>query len=153
MQEIWDQIMPLKLLALDDEDLTVISAHMQDAVFRVADIDYQARTGHFSLVANRFDWEAADRSAKGFERSRSALCFKQVKAVRSIGFDRNAKDKVLSLLAVLFEKDGEGPDGSVELVLAGGGSILLDVDCIEVQLADTGGTWETTLKPRHPGAA
>jgi hypothetical protein len=145
--------MPLKLLALDDEDLTVISAHMQDAVFRVADVDYEPKQKCFTIAANRFAWEAAERDAKGFERSRAAVCFKQVKSVRSIGVDRNAREKVLSLLAVLFEKEGEGPDGHIELVLAGGGSILLDVDCIEVQLADTGGTWETTLKPRHPGAA
>lgn len=145
--------MTLKLLALDDEDLTVISAHMQDAVFRVADVDYTPRDKHFTIAANRFAWEEAQRNAKGFERSRAALCFKQVKSVRSIGVDRTAKDKVLSLLAVMFEKEGEGPDGHIELVLAGGGSILLDVDCIEVQLADTGGTWETTMKPRHPGTA
>ena len=145
--------MTLKLLALDDEDLTVISAHMQDAVFRVADVEYMPKHKHLTIAANRFDWEEADRKAKGFERSRAALCFKQVKGVRSIGVDRAAKDKVLNLLAVLFEKQGEGPDGHIELVLAGGGSILLDVDCIEVQLADTGGTWETTVKPRHPGAA
>jgi|EndMetStandDraft_4_1072995.scaffolds.fasta_scaffold529808_1 hypothetical protein len=145
--------MTLKLLALDDDDLTVISAHMQDAVFRVGDVEYLPRNKCFSLAANRFAWEASDREAKGFERNRSALCFKQVKAVRSIGVDRKAPDKVLSLLAMLYEKEGDGPEGSIELVLAGGGSILLDVDCIEVQLADTGGTWETTLRPRHPGAA
>lgn len=145
--------MSLKLLALDDEDLTVISAHMQDAVFRIADVEYLPHRKCLTLAANRFDWEAAERESKGFERSRTALCFKQVKAVRSIGVDRKAKEKVLALLAVMFEKDGDGPEGSIELVLAGGGSILLDVDCIEVQLADTGGTWETTLKPRHPGAA
>ena len=145
--------MSLKLLALDDEDLTVVSAHMQDAVFRVGDVEYYPKNGNFALSANRFAWEAADRAAKGFERCRAMLCFKQVKAVRSIGFDRGKADTVLSLLAVMFEKDGEGPEGSIELVLAGGGSIVLDVDCIEVQLADTGGTWETTLKPRHPGAA
>jgi hypothetical protein len=145
--------MPLKLLALDDEDLTVISAHMQDAVLRVGDLEFTPRNKSFTLVANRFDWDVAERETKGFERSRTAVCFKQVKSVRSIGFDRQAKDKVLSLLAVLFEQEGEGPDGAIELVLSGGGAILLDVDCIEVQLADTGGTWETTLKPRHPGAA
>jgi hypothetical protein len=145
--------MPLKLLALDDEDLTVISAHMQDAVFRVADVEYEPKQKRLTIAANRFDWEVADREAKGFERSRAALCFKQVTSVRSIGVDRKAREKVLSLLAVLFEKEGEGPDGSIELVLAGGGSILLSVDCVEVQLADTGGTWETTMKPRHPGAA
>jgi hypothetical protein len=145
--------MPLKLLALDDEDLTVISAHLQDAVFRVADVEFEPRQKCLTIAANRFDWEAAERDAKGFERSRAAVSFKQVKGVRSIGVDRKAREKVLSLLAILYEKEGEGPDGHIELVLAGGGSILLDVDCIEVQLADTGGTWETTLKPRHPGAA
>jgi hypothetical protein len=145
--------MTLKLLALDDEDLTVISAHMQDAVFRIADVEFRPRQKHLTIAANRFAWEASERAAKGFERNRAALSFKQVNTVRSIGVDRSAPDKVLSLLAVLYEKDGDGPEGSIELVLAGGGSILLGVDCIEVQLADTGGTWETTLKPRHPGAA
>jgi hypothetical protein len=145
--------MTLKLLALDEEDLTVISAQMQDAVFKVGDIDYTPRAGHFMLSANRFAWEAGDRGEKSFERRRAALCFKQVKSVRSIGFDRKASDTVLSLLAILFDKDGDGPDGSVELVLSGGGSILLHVDCIEAQLADTGGAWETAMKPRHPGAA
>ncbi|WP_280778421.1 DUF2948 family protein [Rhizobium sp. SG_E_25_P2] len=146
-------MMTLKLLALDEEDLTVISAQMQDAVFKVGDIDFKPRAGHFMLAANRFAWEASDRNEKGFERRRAALCFKQVKSVRSIGFDRKASDAVLSLLAILFDKEGEGPDGSVELVLSGGGSILLHVDCIEAQLADTGGAWETAMKPRHPGAA
>ena len=59
-------------------------------------------------------------------------------------------DQVLDLLALTFEADGDGPDGHVELVLAGGAAIMLDVDCIEVQLADTGGAWETTVKPQHP---
>jgi hypothetical protein len=76
-----------------------------------------------------------------------------VKGVKSIGFDHKKGDLVQSLLAVTYEKDGDGPEGSIELVLAGGGSVLLNVDCIEVQLADTGGAWETKLKPRHPGAA
>lgn len=144
--------MTLKLLALDEEDLTVISAHLQDAVFQTGDVDYRPRSQQFTLEANRFTWEESERKSHGFGRCRSALCFKQVKSVRSCGFDRNDKGKVQSLLAVLFEKNGDGPDGHIELVLSGGGSILLNVDCIEVQLADTGGAWETTLKPRHLGA-
>jgi hypothetical protein len=145
--------MTLKLLALDDEDLAVVSAHMQDSVFKCEDLQYWPTRKQFAIAANRFAWEAADRAAQPLERHRAALVFKQVKGVRSIGFDRKDGDQVLSLLAVTYEKNGDGPDGAVELVLAGGGSILLDVDCIEVQLADTGGAWETKLKPRHPGAA
>lgn len=144
--------MTLKLLALDDADLAVVSAHMQDAVFKVGDLQYWPSHKQFAISANRFVWENVVAGGKPLERRRSALVFKQVKSVRSTGFDRKADDSVLSLLAVTFDKDGEGPDGDIELVLAGGGSILLDVDCIEVQLADTGGAWETKLKPRHPGA-
>ena len=145
--------MTLKLMALDDADLEVVSAHMQDAVFKVGDLQYLPSHKQFALAANRFVWENTASGDRPLERRRSALVFKQVKSVRSIGFDRHADDSVLSLLAVTFEKDGEGPDGDIELVLSGGGSILLDVDCIEVQLADTGAAWETKLKPRHPGAA
>lgn len=145
--------MALKLLALDDEDLRVVSAHMQDAVFKCDDLKYWPSRKQFALAANRFAWEETDKNARPFERHRAALVFKQVRSVRSIGFDRQNGESVLSLLAMTFEKDGDGPEGAIELVLAGGGSILLDVDCIEVQLADTGGAWETKLRPRHPGAA
>jgi hypothetical protein len=75
-----------------------------------------------------------------------------VLAVRSSGIDRKNRDDVLSLLAVSFEPKGEGPEGTVELALAGAATIVLDVECIEVQLADIGGAWETASKPRHPGA-
>lgn len=145
--------MSLKLLALDEEDLNVVSAHMQDAVLHVGDIEYLPKSKQVVIAANRFAWETAAGGGRSFERRRAALCFKQVTSVRSVGFRREDRDKVLSLLAVTFERDGDGPEGSIELVLAGGASILLGVDCIEVQLADTGGAWETTLKPRHPGAA
>ncbi len=139
----------LKLLALDEEDLKVISAHMQDAVFRVEDVEYSPKSGQLAIVSNRFVWENAVEGGKSFERRRSLLVFKQVKSVRSVGFDRKAAGKVLDLLALSFEVEGEGPEGAIELVLAGGAAILLNVDCIEVQLADTGGAWETTMKPRH----
>jgi len=140
----------LKLVALDDEDLAVISAHMQDSVFKVGDIDWSPRDAQFALAVNRFAWEGAERKRRGFERRRAALVFKRVLAVRSLGIDRGKRDEVLSLLALRFEKKGEGPDGTIELSLSGTASIALDVECIEVQLADIGGAWEAASKPRHP---
>ncbi|ARM86961.1 hypothetical protein RHEC894_CH00617 [Rhizobium sp. CIAT894] len=139
----------LKLVALDDEDLAVISAHMQDSVFKVGDIDWSPRDAQFALAVNRFVWEGAERKRKGFERRRAALVFKRVLAVRSLGIDRGKRDEVLSLLALRFERKGEGPDGTIELSLSGTASIALDVECIEVQLADIGGAWEASSKPRH----
>ncbi|WP_275788609.1 DUF2948 family protein [Pararhizobium gei] len=140
----------LKLMGLDAEDLDIVSAHVQDAVCKVSGLSYVPRLRQLSLVINRFVWETAESRGNAFERRRSVLLFKRVNAVRSTGFNRQDGEQVLSLLAIQFEQNGEGPDGTVELVLAGGGSILLDVECIEVQLADTGGAWETGLKPRHP---
>ncbi|ANM09055.1 MULTISPECIES: DUF2948 family protein [Rhizobium] len=139
----------LKLVALDDEDLAVISAHMQDSVFKVGDIDWSPRDAQFALAVNRFVWEGAERKRRGFERRRAALVFKRVLAVRSLGIDRGKRDEVLSLLALRFERKGEGPEGTIELSLSGTASIALDVECIEVQLADIGGAWEASSKPRH----
>lgn len=140
----------LKLLALDKDDLGVVSAHMQDAVFKLGDVRWSAAEKTFSLAANRFDWAAAEGKRKGFERHRAALVLKRVEAVRSNGIDRDRKDDVLSLLAVRFIPRDEGPDGTVELVLSGNAAIELDVECIEVALADIGGAWETPSRPRHP---
>ncbi len=140
----------LKLLALDNEDLSIVSAHLQDAVFKVDGLSYDARHHVFSVVVNRFVWENAGGRGKAFERRRAVVAFKRVNAVRSLGIDRKDTNSVFSLLAVNFTPEGEGPDGTLELVLSGNASIELDVECVEVQLADTGGAWETSLKPRHP---
>ncbi|MFB2562947.1 MULTISPECIES: DUF2948 family protein [unclassified Rhizobium] len=142
----------LKLMALDTEDLDVISAYMQDSVFKVGDMSFAPKQEQFSLAANRFVWEQSDQRSKPYERHRSALVFKRVQAVRSSGFDRRNRDEVLSLLAIRFEQKGEGPDGTIELALAANATIALDVECIEAQLADIGGAWETAHKPRHPDA-
>jgi len=139
----------LKLVALDDEDLAIISAHMQDSVFKVGDIDWSPRDAQFALAVNRFVWEGAERKRRGFERRRTALVFKRVLAVRSLGIDRGKRDEVLSLLALRFEQKGEGPEGTIELSLSGTASLALDVECIEVQMADIGGAWEASSKPRH----
>jgi hypothetical protein len=146
-----DSIMDsLKLLALDTEDLSIVSAHLQDAVFKTDGLSFDARHHIFSVVVNRFAWEAALGRGKAFERRRAIVAFKRVHAVRSLGIDRKDTNAVFSLLAVNFTQKDDGPEGTLELVLSGNASIALDVECVEVQLADTGGAWETSLKPRHP---
>ena len=64
----------LKLIALDKEDLSIVSAYMQDAVFKSGDLDYRAKEKRFLLVGNRFVWEDAQgRRKRSFERRRTAL--------------------------------------------------------------------------------
>lgn len=141
----------LKLVALDEDDLAVLSACLQDAVFKTADMAFLKAGRTFTLEANRFVWEdGADTGRKTWERRRAVLAAKRVNAVRSRGIDLAAGDAVHALLALRFKPAAEAPSGTLELVLAGGASVALDVECIEMQLQDTGGAWGTEFKPRHP---
>ncbi len=140
---------PLKLAAFDEEDLAVLSAHVQDAVLKVGDMVFLPQEGRFAIAMNRFIWEkAADGKRKAFERRRSALSFDRVRAVRSSRIDRDRPDAVVELLAVSFET-ADTPAGKVTLVFAGGGAVQLDVEVIEARLADLGAAWATSAKPEH----
>lgn len=147
---------PLKLVALDTEDLAVMSAHLQDAVLRVGDIAYMPARNRFAVMVNRFDWENAVEEGGGrrkkFLRRRSALRFDRVLATQAQGIKQGAKDAVLELLAVRFEQT-DGPEGYIILVFAGGGAIRLHVECIEAELRDMGPVWRTGRRPEHGEAA
>ena len=137
----------LKLMALDAEDLQVISSCCQDAVLKVGNLDYSPAKKQFSLSVNRFAWEQ-DEKSKTPERRQSVLHFAQVNHVRVSGIDRHDKEMVLSLLAVLFEA-GDEPGGDIELVFAGDGAIKLNVECIEAQLSDMPAAWQAKARPSH----
>jgi len=139
----------LKLAALDADDLTVISAHLQDAVMRVADMTFQKPQRRFAAVVNRFDWEAAGSAAqKSLSRRRAGLRFDRVISAQVSKIDLTSKDTVLSLLAVQFEMTDD-PAGDVTLHFSGGGAIRLHVECIEAELKDLGAAWATASKPVH----
>jgi hypothetical protein len=142
---------PLKLIALDEEDLAILSSHLQDAVVRVEDIAYLPGQKRFAAVLNRFDWErATEEAAKAYQRRRTALRFDRVLGAKLKNIKLTARDRILSLLAVSFEP-GETPSGKVTLFFSGDASILLEVECIEAELKDLGPVWRTRSKPQHPG--
>jgi Protein of unknown function (DUF2948) len=143
----------LKLIALDEDDLSVVSSLLQDAVLRVADMTYVPAQKRFAAVLNRFDWETAVKEGdndREFRRRRSALRFDRVFGAQLKNIKPRAGDRVLSLLAVRFEPD-EPPSGHVTLYFSGDASIQLQVECIEVELRDLGPEWRTRSKPMHPG--
>lgn len=143
---------PLRLIALDAEDLAILSAHVQDAVLKVGDIGWSPAEKRLVVAMNRFVWE--NRKAEGLfsraenQRRRAALHFDRVEAVRSTGIDREATETVLELLAVRFEPLAS-PSGEIVLDFAGGATIRLVVECLEAQLADLGPAWSTAHAPRH----
>ena len=141
----------VRLVALDTEDLAVLSAHVQDAVVRVGDIKWLPTDGHFVLAINRFAWEATSSGnwrRRDYQRRRSALHFARVEKVQSSGIDRGAKDKVLVLLAVRFEPKNS-PSGDIVLEFADNAAMRLAVEVLEVQLTDLGPAWSTPIAPRH----
>jgi hypothetical protein len=140
----------LRLIALDADDLAIISALVQDAVLKTGDMRWLPREKRFALAMNRFAWEAPRQPGRRREhqRRRSALHFDRVLGVRSIGIDRGAEDAVLELLAVRFD-ERLSPSGEVLLDFAGGATIGLLVECLEAQLADLGPAWSTPYTPRH----
>ncbi len=147
----------LKLIALDADDLAVISAHLQDAVLKVGDVAYLPRQRRFAAVGNRFDWADALKVGKArsqeYVRRQMALRFERVLDAKIQGIDLQKKGEVLSLLAISFEPGGtpEGPDGHVTLHFADGGAIRLTVECIEGELKDLGPVWRAKSMPQHPG--
>jgi hypothetical protein len=137
---------PLKLIALDEDDLAVISVHLQDAVLRRSDIAFLPREMRFAVALRRFDWEGATAGQK--RRRLSALHFERVTGVRSTKVGPKGGEGVLNLLAISFEP-GESPAGEVLLQFSDGAAIRLTVECIEAQMKDLGPIWEAVGTPDH----
>lgn len=145
----------LRLLAVDSDDLAILSAYCQDAVVVLQDCRYRAGEQQFVMEMNRFVWETAEgisrfrlfRKAE-YERRRAVLHFDRVRSVKRMNLDAADGDQVLVLLAIRFTPT-EAPSGIVELVFAGGSAIRLDVEVIEAQLADAGSAWSTWVRPEH----
>jgi hypothetical protein len=138
----------LKLRAEDADDLAVISACVQDALVSVTDLTYDRAGRRFTLVANRFRWEAKPEPADGalpFERTLCAVSFGEVERASYRGFRRRADDRILSLLAIRL---GSAP-GIVDLEFAGDAAIRLTVSAIRVHATDIGEPWPTAWQPDH----
>ncbi len=145
----------LKLFALDKDDIEVVSAHVQDALVKVADIFWQPREHRFVMALKRFDWMnavdvngARDVNAPGYRRCRTALRFERVNACKCRNLDQTNKNTMLNLLAVEFA-ERDSPSGIITLTFSGGGAIRLDVECLEAELADLGEVFAAGLCPDH----
>ncbi len=142
---------PLNLGAQSPEDLPVMSALAQDAVFPITEMRWLARERRFALLVNRFRWEDLGVSRHGPERVQSVLAVDNVLRVSSQGVDRTDHDTILSLLSMEFEPGDDGA-GAVILTLAGDGAIRLDVEALEIRLRDVTRPYGAPSRktPHHP---
>ena len=137
----------LKLTAEDEEDLAILSAHLQDAVTRVGDLAYLPKSRRFAAFVNRFCWEGCPDGATG-ERTRSGLHFNNVLSAKAVNVKQSDPDAIVQLLALRFEPTNDGA-GYIDVLLAGGGCIRLEVEAIEGALRDVSEHWPARARPAH----
>jgi hypothetical protein len=113
--------------------------------------DRKAR--RFALLLNRFRWEDAPNAKIGkrsVERVQTVLTIEDVMAVKSQGVQPGDADTIMSLLSVTFAASEDGM-GRVLLTLSGDGAIAVDVEALELMLADVTRPYIAPSKsvPRH----
>tara|TARA_B110000211_G_scaffold103372_1_gene120271 strand:+ start:1374 stop:1850 length:477 start_codon:yes stop_codon:yes gene_type:complete len=129
---------PLRLKALDSDDLAVMSSLTQDAVFPASEMRWDRKARRFALLLNRFRWEDAPNAKIGkrsVERVQAMLSIEDVMSVKSQGVQAGDADTIMSLLSVSFEPSTDGM-GRVLMILSGDGAIAIEVEALEIMLAD-----------------
>jgi hypothetical protein len=138
----------VKFVVFEEEDLEVVSTHLQDAVVKVADVHWRPAEKRLVVGLNRFDWERAQSERPEYRRRRAALRFERVQSCKCRSVNPAGKDAVLNLLAVEYSKT-QAPAGIITLIFSGGGVLRLEVECLEAELADLGPVWTAAACPRH----
>ena len=139
----------LKLIARTDNDLRVISAHLQDSIASIENIANLKKNNIFLMQLNRFMWEDVEKGVfRKNKRIRTILKFENVIAVRSKNIAQKKKSKFLDFLAI---ESHQTPDKNFEmkLIFSGDSIIRIVSEVIEVTLDDQGEPWDTKNKPKH----
>ena len=143
------QVKNLKLIARTEEDLKVVSAHLQDAISNVSDIANLKKNRIFIMQLNRFMWEDVEKGVfRKNKRIRTILKFDNVMKVYSKKIDLIKKDKFLDFLTI---ETNQMPDKNYEMkiVFAGDSVIKVISEVIDVTLDDQGEAWDTKNMPKH----
>jgi hypothetical protein len=145
----------LKLIALDADDLAVISAHVQDARVQACDIIWRQHEKRLVIGMSRLDWEQALAGEVSPRRLIAALRFDRVLACKSRNINLQAPATALDLVGIEFHP-GEPPGGSALLLFASGAALRLDLECLECELTDLGaddfGTGDAETAPSGQGS-
>ena len=139
----------LKLNGTSEDDIKVISAHLQDSITQVKNIAHLKKNKIFLIQFNRFMWEDIEKGVfRKNKRIISVLKFENVISVISKNLNQKNTERFLDFLAIetklLSDKNYE-----VKLNFAGDILIKLNLEIIECFLEDISDPWETKNKPKH----
>lgn len=126
-----------KLIALDEDDLAVISAHVQDSLVVGSDIIWRQSEKRLVVGMRRPDCEQKLTGECEPRTLISALRFDRVLSCKSRDIDLATPNAALTLLGIEFYPT-DAPGGNALLLFSNGGVLRLDVECLECELADLG---------------
>ena len=143
------EVKNLKLIARPQDDLRVVSAHLQDSIVNISDIAHLEKNKVFLMQLNRFMWEDVEKGVfRKNKRIRSVLKIDNVIKVFSKNVNQSKKDKFLDFLTI---ETTLMPDKNYEMkiVFAGDSIIRVIAEVVEVILDDQGEAWNTKNMPNH----
>lgn len=133
----------LRLRATGQDELEIIAAAVQDAIFAVGQARFDARGRSFTLRLSRFRHESDSTS-----RIESGLRLDGVLNVRSQAVSLDTPEAFAVILGLEFVPT-DAPSGLLNITLAGGGVLQVYIEAIDMTLADIGEAKATKRVPTH----
>jgi hypothetical protein len=127
----------MRLWAQDEEDAAIVSALLQDACVKPAEVHYDAKARRVVILAHRFCWECETP-----QRVHAALRIENVTKARRRGWP-DAPAPALELLGLVFDSSG------ITLAFAGGTEIELEVEVLDLILEDLDQPAAAPSVPHH----
>lgn len=138
----------LKLYALDADDITIMSAALEGAITSPGEMSYSAAARQFTFTASRLMWEKKADSTPTSKRIRCGILITDVLSVKASAISQTDKTAMLELLSITAQEEADGA-AKLSLAFAGGGTLILTVECTNAALTDVGDAWETDKTPMH----
>lgn len=143
----------LKLKAQDHDDLTIVSAYLQDAVTVVGDFNFDPTSRIFAMMVNRYQWEEGKTqeecdTGECCQRVRTGCHFENIIRVSSQNIPQKDKKHVLELLAI-EASELENNNIAIDLIFAADGLVRLEAEIIEGSMQDVGEPYPAKCHPKH----
>tara|TARA_X000000950_G_scaffold158599_1_gene194399 strand:- start:271 stop:708 length:438 start_codon:yes stop_codon:yes gene_type:complete len=132
---------PLKLKAIDDNDLVVFSECIYQAILLPTEIDYDPKEDKFAMAIERFTWEIASGKDYNLMQVQSVLIINGVKKIETKNyFKKNSIGHLISISNV---------DNNILILLNNDLIINLKVDKWQCILRDMGTPFFPATTPAH----
>ena len=142
-------IIQLKLIGKNIEDLKTISAYSQDSIVKIKDLIYLKENKIFIVMLSRFMWEDIEKGVfRNYKRIKSVLKFNFIEKVLAKNINQQQKNRNLELLAIKSNYN-QNNLYDTSLIFSGNNIILLKSEEIDVMLDDQEYFWEVKHSPKH----